>query len=449
MSPDPGGTVGTPVIGGVGTGPQIAEPLPVTWLSLARYAQIMGVPPVHFFGSQASQAFPITGQCSNAWPRHSWQNKGRTSREEILLLIQQAELEMAEFMGFNLAPAFVLNEVHSYPRFWRRTSFAITGGLDVRGGYKRLALKNGGKLIQSGKRTASLIGTATTGDGTLVYSDEDTDGFAETATISLLTTETEVCELRAFVTGLGGQAEWEIRPAKSKIISGGSVTMTFNSWLFVNPDTDAAYPTADAYKAIDISTTVNYVSSVDIYRVYADNTLVSARFFWERAGTCTECGGTGCDACSLAYQDGCAMVGDVDGGFIVPIPAEYNATDGIWNHSGWIIGRDPDQVRVSYYAGDIDQSYLSGTSCDPLKALYAKAIAYLATARITMPICVCTELADNFESMREDMSLLGEESHLVSLDILDNPFGTRRGEIMAWNLIGRIKRERLDEVAVI
>ena len=42
MSETPGGTVGIPITGGVGVGLTIAEPLPATWLSLARYAQIMG-----------------------------------------------------------------------------------------------------------------------------------------------------------------------------------------------------------------------------------------------------------------------------------------------------------------------------------------------------------------------------------------------------------------------
>jgi hypothetical protein len=409
----------------------------------------MGVPPVHFFGAQASQAFPITGQCNSAWPRHSWQNKGRTSREEILLLIQQAEDELAEYMGFNLAPTFIHNEVQQYPQFWRRTAFSTASGLDVRGAYKRLALKRGSKLIQAGGRTVEQIGTATTSGGSLAYTDEDGDGFAETATISLATTETNVCELRIFVSDTGAPPEWEIRPARKKSIVGGQLEMIFNSWLFVSPDIDAAYPTVDSYRAIDISTTANFVDSVDIYRVYADNTLVSARFFWERAGTCTECGGAGCDACSLAYQDGCAIVGNVDGGVIVPIPATYNSDDGIWNYTDWIIGRDPDQVRVSYYAGDISQSYLLGTSCDPLKALYAKAIAYMATARITMPVCTCTDLADNFEAMRTDLAEIGEISHFTSEQVLNNPFGTRRGEVMAWNLIGRIKRERIEEVAVI
>lgn len=450
MSGTPGGTKGTPISGGVGTGLQIAEPLPATWLSLARYAQIMGVPPAHFFGAQASQAFTISGQCDTAWPRHSWQNNGQASREEILLLIEQAEDELAEFMGFNLAPSFVLNEVHQYPQHWRRTAFSTASGLDVRGGYKRIVLKQGGKLIQSGGRSVSKIGTATTLGGSLTYTDEDGDGFSETATVTLSTTETNVCELRAFVTDTSAQPEWEIRPAKKKSISSGVLEMTFNSWLFIDPDIDAAYPTVDGYRAIDISTTTNFMDSVDIYRVYADNTLVSARFFWERAGTCTECGGAGCDACSLAYQDGCAIVGDVDGGVIIPIPAEYSATDSIWNHTDWVIGRDPDQVRVSYYAGDISQPYLLGTTCDPLKSLYAKAIAYMATARLTLPVCVCTNLADNFESMREDLSRFGgESSHLMSEQMLNNPFGTRRGEVMAWNLIGRIKREKLDEVAVI
>lgn len=445
-----GGTEGTPITGGVGTGLDVAEPLQETWLSLARYARIMGVAPPHFFGAQASQAFPLLGGCDDVWPRHSWQDEGRTSREELAFQIYAAEQEIAEYLGFNLAPTFIHNEMHQYPQHYRRTAFSWAGGLDVRGSRKGIVLGTGAHLIQSGGRSVSLIGTASTTGGSLAYTDEDGDGFAETATITLATTETNACELHAFVPSTGGHPGWEIRSAKSKTITGGNIVMVFGSWLFINPDVDAAYPTGDEFKAINITTTANYLDSVDVYKVYADNTLVSARFFWERAGTCTVCDGSGCDACSLAYQDGCAVVRDVESGFIVPLPAEYDATTGLWASANWAIGRDPDQVRLSYYAGDISQAYLQGNSCDPLKQTYARAIAYMATARLTKPVCSCPHLVTSFNELKEDLSKSeGGVFHVMPLATLENPFGTRRGEIMAWNLIGKISREQQVEVAII
>jgi hypothetical protein len=446
----PGGTTGTPITGGVGTGLSIASPLEATWLSLSRYAQIMGIAPPHFFGAQASQAFPIPGGCAEVWPRHSWQDAGRVSREELLEEIKQAEDDISEYLGFNLAPTFITNEMHQYPQHYRRTAFPIAGGLDVRGSRKGIHLRKGAKLVASGPRALTLIGTATTIGGSLAYTDEDGDGFAETATVTLPTTETEVCEMKTYFTGTVAAPEWEIRPAKSITISGGNVVMVYPSWLFIDPDIDGAYPTTDSYRAIDISTTAYFVDSVDVYRVYVDNTSVSARFFWESAGACTVCNGSGCDACALVYQDGCAIVSDVEGGVVAPVPAAYSAEDSQWALSAWAVSRDPDQVRVSYYAGEISQPYLSGSTCDPLKAQYAKAIAYMATSRLTKPICACPNVEQDFADLQTDLSKSADGvTYIVSLDMLDNPFGMRRGEVRAWNFIGKISREQQVEVAII
>jgi len=445
-----GGTTGTPIAGGSGTGPSIAEPLPANWLTLARYAQIMGIPAPHFFGAQASTAFPISGGCEEAWARHSWQNFGRASREEIALAVEQVEDELSEFIGFSLAPLFITNEVHQYPHHYSVSGVSLMGGIDSRGKRKGVHLRDGAKLIQAGTRGTTKIATATVAGGSLSYTDEDGDGFAETATITLQTSEINACEMKVFITDTLAAEEWEIRPNKSSVIVGGALTMTFNSWLFIDPDTDSAYPDGDAYKAVDISSTSNYVTSVDIYRVYVDNTAVSARFFWERDGSCNSCGGAGCDACSLLYQDGCATVGNVELGVIVPVPAEYDSDEAVWTALNFTYGREPDQVRLSYLAGEMSQKYISGASCDPLKSVYAKAIAYMATARISKPACSCPDLADNFEAMRLDLSLLEDGgSHLVTPELLNNPFGPRRGEVMAWNLLGKISREERVEVAIV
>lgn len=448
-----GGTIGIPITGGVGTGLNVAEPLPITHLSLARYANIMGIAPAHFFGSYSTSAFPVQlggTRCEMVWPRHSWQDLGRTSREEMAHHIREAEILISEFLGFNVAPTYVVNEVHPYPKEYSNDGYSTTLGLDSRGRMKRIILSRGSKLIQAGARSVTKVGTATTGGGSLAYTDEDGDGFIETATVTMATSELSVCSLKAFVTDVGGAPEWEIRPAKKKSISGGVLTMVFNSWMLIDPDIDASFPTEEQYRAIDITTTANFLDSVDIYKEYIDNTLVSARFFWERAGICANCNGAGCDACSLAYQDGCAIVGDVGLGVLVPKPAEYDSVNGLWNSVPFSYGRDPDQVRVSYYAGDISQSYLNGVSCDPLKTLYANAIAWLATARTTKPVCSCPQLADNFEYLRTDLAQFGGDVSFVTTEaMLNNPFGTRRGEVMAWNAIARINRDIAVEVAVV
>jgi hypothetical protein len=444
-----GGTVGYPITGGTGTGLDLASELWRTHLSLDRYAKIVGVvAPPHFFGTYSTYRFPLKGQCDMVVPRHGWQLSEVVSREEILEQIYIAEQEIAEFLGHDVAPTFITNEPHRYPKPYDPMLHS-SGGLNTGGFDKSVEIKKA-FAIQPGQRAVSLIGTATTTGSSLDYTDEDGDGYIETATVTLPTTETETCELRCFVPGMGGEDAWEIRTPRRKYLSGGNIVFEFDIWLFLNPDLDARYPDEDSYRALDYTDTANLLASVDIYRVYVDNTAESARFYWESDPNCVTPGSV-TDAGSLITQGGVAILRDVQSGLLVPRAASYDAGQGIWTGDTWTGSRDPDIVRVSYYAGDVAEAYLSGRSCDPLKDIYAKAIAYMATARLSRSICSCPGIVVFFERLQVDMaSSTTGENFVLGFRDLENPFGTRRGEVMAWRLIGKLSlRERNPEVAVI
>jgi hypothetical protein len=438
----------TPIGGGtVGTGLGIAPPLPYTWLSLPRYAQILGINPVHFQGAVGQTVWSLkNNRCEDIWPRHSWQNADQVSREDLAYAIKQAEDEMSSFLGYPMAPTWVTNENHQYTQFHRPDMYA-SGGLNSRGQRKSVKTKFA-KVIQAGRRTVDLIGNASVSGGSLAFTDEDGDGFFERATVTYPTTETSACEINAYFTGMGGVKEWEIRPAKSKTITGGNVILVYESWLFIDPDLQAAHPDEDDFGAIDITTTSNFVSSVDIYREYTDNTVASAQFFWEPEtlsgiSTCSSCGGSGCVSCTFTTQNGCLLVRDVEGGWVVPAPGSYDATSAQWTSSAYSVGRDPDQVKLWYYAGDMDDSFLSGTSCDPLSEFFARAIAWLATARIERPFCQCGNVTSLVDSWREELSAQGEVSHLIDFNLLSSPFGTRRGELMAYRALSMLNKRKI------
>lgn len=443
------GTIGYPIIGGIGDpGPEVA-PLVATWLSMERFRKIVAgaVAPPHFFGSYSPAIFPLVDKCQTVLPRHGWQYNKIISREELKLQILESEKEIAEYLGFHLAPTFVTNELHGYPKPYDPTLIG-SYGLNTPGHGLSLIAKSG-KLLQSGARSTTPIDTATTTGGSLTYTDEDGDGFAETATITVATSITDVRELKVYIAGTSAAPEWEVREPRKKYISGGNLVVKFFSWQLIDPDVDGAFPTVEDYRAIDITTQDYFVTSVDIYREYIDNTQVSARFFWEDTG-CANCGGSGCDACALIYQDGCAIVRDSQLGIVVPAIATYDDDNGIWRSSSWTVGRDPDQVRVSYYAGDMSQGYRDGSAIDPLKEMYAKAIAYMTAARLPRTICSCPGVVQFFEDLRADMALnTSNLSHLISMRDLDNPFGTRLGEIMAWKLLGKVNRDKMVEVAIV
>lgn len=430
---------------------EIAQPLKYTLLSLPYYAQIMGISPVHFQGAHAGAVFPvIPPACNDLWPRYSWQSSDRVSHEDLARSVYDAEQDIARVLGYWPAPKWAAQEIHKYPRHHRRDVYRF-GGRNVRGQDCSINAK-WGKIIAPGRRATTLVGIATVAAGTLVYSDEDLDGFYETATIQLPTTFTDVCELKVYHHGTNAHMAWEIRPYRSKSISAGTVTFVFDSWLFIDPDLQSAYPTTAGFGAIDISTTDNYVTSVDVYREYNNITEISAVLLWEPTPSarlvCTLCGGAGCAACALTEQNGCLHVRDPENGIIVPQAATYDSDDEEWDGECFTVCRDPDLVQLWYYSGDYDEYYLTGQSCEPLSNYLAHPIAWMATARLERPFCSCANVTALAQHLREDLARVGEVSNTLTMEELSNPFGTRRGEIMAWRRIGQQAEKVLGGFAI-
>lgn len=443
--------IGTPIACGAPDAvPSIAQPHKPTILSLAYYAHIMGINPVHFQGADATAigVFPV-GSCSDVWPRYAWQNADRISREQLTHAIYDAEQDIARALGYYPAPYWVYQEVHKFPRHHRPDVYQHSG-LNVRGARKSIRTKFG-KFIQAGQRNVdTFICACTTLLGSLVYSDVDGDGFYETAAIQAATTLTDPCELKVYITGTGADQGWEIRRPRSKSISGGFFNAVFDSWLFIQPDLQSLHPTTSGFTAVDISTTANFVTAVDVYREYNDFSQPSATFYWEPSpaslsavSTCTSCGGTGCVACSLSSQDGCAHVRDTESGIVVPVPGTYDADNATWTQDAYSVCRDPDQVKINYYAGEYDNRWLGGESCEALSNYWAHAIAWLATARLDRPPCSCANVKAKFDSLQEDLALSGATSHQITFQQLNNPFGTRRGEVQAWQRVDQIAGVRL------
>jgi hypothetical protein len=405
------------------------------------------VAPPHFFGTYNGTIFPLNNQCDVVVPRHGWQMSTVASREEILNEVLLAEQELSTFMGFNLAPHFVTNELHQYPKPYEVLSIG-SGGIGTNN--TEISVTAGkGYTAQAGVRAVDLIGSASTGGGGLEYTDEDSDGVVETAKVTVATTLTNICDLKVYVSNVSGAPEWEIRHPKKKYLSGGNAVFEFDIWMFLNPDLDARFPTVEQYRALDFAVLSNLLDSVDIYREYVDNTQSSVRFFWEEPIGYS--GGAAQDVGSQIYQDGVLIVRDFAKGEVVPRAATYDSDNAKWVSDNWVVGRDPDQVRINYFSGNYSQAFLNGVSCDPLSEMYAKAIAYMATARLSRSICACEGVIKFFDNMQKDLAAnTGNLSYNITIRDLDNPFGTRLGEVMAWKLLGKVNRDRvLVEVAVI
>lgn len=418
-----------------------------TLLSLDRYARLMGLTPVHFAGASAPDlspvVWPLAGSCNSIWPQWSWQNADQISREDLARAIYNAEQDIRRELGYSVAPQWIAQEVQRWPNPARPEWHGYIRNAPGHGiGFKTAW----GKVIEAGRRATTLIDTATTAAAELVYSDADGDGFSELATITVSTSLTAAyaCQVKVYFTGHAAAPEWEIRPLKSATISGGTLTITADSWLFIDPDLWEAFPTDDGFSAINISGTSNFVTSVDVYREYTDTTAASAQFLWERSGhgrwgvLCTDCGGNGCATCSMPTQDGCLSIRDAETGIVSPVPATYDSDNEQWNAASYTHCDTATQVKLWYRAGAIDDRYLSGQTCEPLSEYWAQAIAWLATARLERPFCACNNVTALADDLRTDLSkTTSSASYFTPSDVIGNPFGTRKGEVMAWQRVNR------------
>lgn len=425
------------------------DPLPYTLLSLPRYARIMGINPVHFAGGVGTSFFPASN-CSDIYPRYSWQDADHVGHDDLAQLIAEAETDIARELGYWPAPMWIDNEVLPYPRYYR-SGFYRTSMKGARGQGVSVDLEYG-KFIQGGQRAVSLIGTATTAGLTLVFSDPDGDGYDELATITLPTTLSSSlqCHMKPYFAGEGGAQEWEIRPVKSVSVVAGSVIITLDAWLLLDPDLLGVYPTDDAWSPLNIETAGSYVASVDVYYEYNDFNASHGYMYWEAEPQttilCTSCGGVGCQACALTTQSVCIHVRNTDTGAVVPVPASYDSDQDLWIQDAMSVKRDPDQVALNYYAGLQSNRYLRGLTCDPLDDHFARAIAYLATARLERGPCGCEQFVNLANELRRDMTVTSYEggpSRFTPDSLLLNPFGAKVGEVKAYEMIRRYARTNL------
>lgn len=398
-----------------------------TLLSLDRYARILGLNPIHFNGAMGDVVWPLVGgSCRDVWPQHPWQSIDIISREELGRQLHLSEISVMRALGYSAAPTWIAAEEHNYPKHYNR-------GWEPMYSYPRNLTTKYRHVIAGGRRAADLIAATVS----VVYSDSDGDGFFETATVTVPgVTTTDAREIRLFTTGKLGRPEWEIRPLRSAALVGGVFTAVFDSWLAINPTLWEFHPQSSELDPINITTTANYVTTVDAYRVYNSTVEAPMNFYNGIGFYCYECSNVGCEACS---QTGCLLVENGEFGRVIASPAAYE--DDVWVTSVCRSTVDARTVKLWYYSGYRSQDYLSGLSDDPLDDLLAEAIAMLTTARLSKPVCSCSNVRLMADDLRRDFAFSTKDSfNLIWRNgvVQTNPFGTKAGEVRAWKIVNEL-----------
>lgn len=396
-----------------------------TLMPLDRFAAVLQIDPLHFNGV-ISVRRPLRNACDDVWFQHDYQFVGRCSRDAAAMAIRQCEDLVAQYFGFDLLPRWVAAEDCQIDRFGAPEMFG--NSLNIRGLGKSTTVRRG-YIIGGGVRAVEVIQLA----AAVTYTDTDGDGYAETVTATAPTAVPDT-EVHAFYPGESADITWEIRPVTVSS-SGGVVTVTFRREQAVLPELmERLTDLSDVPPSIDGDEDANFLTTIDIYRVYNDPSQQAT--FYSEGSSCASCGGNGCAACDFDVESGCLTVRDPRLGLVAYQRADWDATSSSFNAAGFSQGREPDRLKVWYRAGWQDTR-----QADPLRTMdptMERMLAYFAVSKLNTDAPACDNTRHLIRLYQEDLAKsqsagngVGQTYQLSDSD-LRNPFGTARGALDFW-----------------
>lgn len=411
-------------------------------LPLESWRQYFRYNPFHFWGL-ANSSVPVTSACNTLVYKYAWQHADAVGRSDIETAIQAAEDRLHEYLGYAVAPRYVEKEV-PYPHYHDVRTWQY--GMSVGADYRMLPVNLRDGYVQA----LGVESLTSLGDTAVAITDADGDGVMDTFTATIATTETDATKLGAYFTAadrLDGDAlgqAWRIQPVKITI-SAGTATILGRLWLIVKP----SYYEGLNTNGLDPNTAANFVSNVTVAVRSTDpngNTLATAqaKLLWETL----PCNGWwGCCGSDVTYNgnildpastgQAIARVGirDAKNGLVLPAQAVLNTSTGEWQSVYWSDFREPDRVVVRYLAG-------WPLEAGAMASKWQIIVARMAAAELARRICACDGANQELYHWQFDLSRsLGanDESYQISPADLDNPFGTRRGQVWAWKQVRNLR----------
>lgn len=409
-------------------------------LTLEAWRALMGWHPWHFWGLSDPIYTPVPRACSDLAFRYAWQGTEASGREDIREAIYRAEEKLRDYLLFAPAPHYV-EEVIQYPEFHMPTRLWLSRS-SITGRWPLVTLREG--FIQAlGVESLTLIGNAN-----LTYSDADGDGLNDTFTASIATTQTDPLKIAAYFTaadrwdGSDVGPDWRIDPIRVTI-SGGIATVTGKRWLVVKP---VKYETQGQEVPLDPTDNANFATQLAIYVRTTDPTGTTAatsqlKFTWSslpyadfwHSYCCNTTDTSNTDPAAIAEAAGRGSVYNYHAGIVTVGSSAYNMTSGTWSGVDWSACRAPDSLTVRYLAGYPLEN-------GKMAKRYAQIIAMLAAAELPAPACGDGSQFQRLFHYQYDLSRAGGnivEQYSISQEDLNNPFGTRRGQVLAWKQVRR------------
>lgn len=392
-----------------------------TLIPLDRVAEHLGVNPWHFNGI-SSDKFPFMPSCSDDWYQFNWQSTGKLSREALAEAINKAEKATERFLGYSPLPRWY-EETVNIPPYYRVERRNIANSRDM----SKSVTTSHGYVIEAGVKTSTYLDTPN-----ILYADTDGDGITDLATITVATTVTDPEELRVYYPAKDGDETWEIRPLTSVNIAAGLATINFRKWLCADQALQEMQPTPDdPYIGIDAADDANFLSEVDVYRVYTDHST-QAVFWYEPDNLCSgdyEYGG----------DYGALLIRDERLGIMAYHRATWDAVNSKFTITDFT--NYPDRITIYYRAGMKDTSLTMPTR--EMDREYESLITFYALSLLDTNLCGCDNTRNIWQYQTRDLARVDSNgSNTVPWPKLGNPLGTAFSAFRLWEQIQRDKINR-------
>lgn len=425
----------------------------MSWLSLDQFRETIGYHPFHFFGLGDNDKLRPSSACNTYVRKYNWQSADGRGRQAVEDAIEQAESKIRQFLGYSFAPHYV-EETLPWPKYLDQRLFRY--GASGANGFRLPIQLSEGKVLAIGIEQKTLIGSQA-----VTLSDEDGDGVNDTFTLAAFaTTITDPSQFKVYFSvaerfdELGLIERWRVRPIKVNF-SGGNATISGRIWLIPKPELQERAANLTAYNPIDPSVAANFPTTLDVYSVTTKQdgqTIADAQcvLLWETF----PCEGWWCcgwdnlnwtpvdarfDPAGVGMAIGRVGIRDAERGVVLPAQALYNTTNGQWFETWNALWREPNRVRIRYYAGD------ALATDGELKREWQTLITRMACAEMTGRICACDQANLEIYRWQVDYTLrrgLSGDTFNVQPGDLENPFGTRAGHVEAWHRIKYLAKMR-------
>jgi len=385
-----------------------------TLLPLDRYAEILQIDPIHFNGV-VTEHRPILNANNDLWRQYGWMgSQGRGSRNELASAIQQAEQLMIEKLRYAPAPMYIDGERHPVLHNGLKTiRYAPKGRQRIETEYAHVRYM--------GKQKMSLIEAGVP----IVRSDYTGDGWEDRATITL--TDASVGDIESssevVIVASGSDATFETEWIKNLRVTLDETTLTAigNSAWFVDPSL------WDRDSVIDGDEEDSFLEEVDIYRVYYVQTGDDPAVLYEYESDDYPT--------TLPSAAGVGTVHDHQNGFATITPADWDDDTETWN----VTTLDAVAVCGGLLAY-INLWYVAGIALDRqgrMRNDFARAVAALTTARMTMPITGGGESVDKIFNYWQEIPRGDDRPTYAQKEC---PFGPQRGAWEAWTFAVQFMR---------